>query len=365
MLPSPASDPAALIVHSVEPLNAEPLLARLRARFRTATTDFYVRNHGAMPIIDDESYRLTIHGRVRAPQEFTLADIQDRFRSRSVMATLQCAGNRRVELQQVAPTSGEPWAAGAIGNAEWTGVSLVDVLSEAGAELNPELHVAFEGADAAQNEDAPDAAFGVSIPMAKATQPDVLLAWAMNGEGLTREHGAPLRVIVPGFAGVRSAKWLRSITVQDQPSNAAQQSRDYLLYPPHIRKETASAGEGLTITAMPLNSAICSPPADAVLPAGLIEVRGYAIASGRAVARVDVSPNGGRDWVQAEIEDHGEHRWSWVFWRAALDLSAGEHDLAVRAWDSAGQTQPETIASSWNFRGYLCAAWNRVRIETR
>ena len=275
---------------------------------------------------------------------------------------MQCAGNRRADMQGVHPTTGDPWAPGAIGNAEWTGVSLADVLRAAGADTGPRRHIAFEAADIADNEDAPDAPYGVSIPMTKALDEDVLLAWAMNGAPLAPEHGAPLRVVVPGFAGVRSPKWLKSITVQAEPSRAFQQAHDYLLFPPDMRKETKDEGRGVTITAMPLNAAICEPQAGATLPAGRTLVRGYAIATDRAVTRVDVSPNGGRDWVQATIEDHGNTRWSWTLWHATLDLPLGEHEVAVRAWDAAGQTQPAQPDDTWNFKGYLSASWHRVRV---
>ena len=352
-----------LIVHSAEPLNAEPPLDRLRRTFLTRVADFYVRSHGKLPDIDNGAHQITVGGLVSAPLTLSLEELRNRFEPRTVVAALQCAGNRRVDLQQVRPTTGDPWAPGAIGNAEWNGVALADVLRAAGADLSPGLHVAFEAADIAENEGEPDAPYGVSIPVEKALCTDVLLAWAMNGAPLTREHGAPVRMVVPGFAGVRSPKWLKTITVQAEPSAAFQQAHDYLLFPPDMRKETKDEARGMAITAMPLNAAICEPAAGAILPVGATRVRGYAIATDRAVTRVDVSPNGGRDWVQATIEDHGNKRWSWTLWHATLDLPAGGHELAVRAWDAAGQTQPAQPDDTWNFKGYLSAAWHRVRVS--
>ena len=351
-----------LIVHSAEPLNAEPPLDRLRRSFITDVADFYIRSHGDLPKLDAATHAITVAGMVETPLALTLAELQSRFTPRTVTAVMQCAGNRRADMQQVETTTGDPWAPGAIGNAEWTGVPLSTVLRAAGARLDPDLHVAFESADVADNEDAPDAPYGVSIPMAKALCADVLIAWAMNGEPLTREHGAPLRMVVPGFAGVRSPKWLKSIVVQAEPSTAFQQAHDYLLFPPDMRKDTKDEARGVTITAMPLNAAICEPQPGATLKTGTTTVRGYAIATDRAVTRVDVSPNGGRTWVQATIEDHGNTRWSWTLWHAALDLTEGEHELAVRAWDAAGQTQPAQPDDTWNFKGYLSAAWHRVRV---
>ena len=352
-----------LIVHSAEPLNAEPPLDRLRSSFVTRVEDFYVRSHGDLPDLDPDRHTVDVTGLVATPLTLSVADLRARFTIRTVVAVMQCAGNRRADMQQVRPTTGDPWAAGAIGNAEWTGVSLAEVLREAGAGTDASLHVSFEAADIAQNEGAPDAPYGVSIPMAKALGADVLLAWAMNGAPLTRKHGAPLRVVVPGYAGVRSPKWLKRITVQNQPSYAFQQAQDYLLFPPAARNETRSDFQGFTITEMPVTSAICQPRVGASLPAGRAQVRGYAVATDRAIVRVDVSPNGGCDWVQAVIEDHGKERWSWTLWHVTLDLPKGEHELTVRAWDAAGQTQPAEPDETWNFKGYLGASWHRIRVQ--
>lgn len=352
-----------LIVHSAKPLNAEPPLDRLRSGFLTKTADFYIRSHGDLPYLDATTHKVRITGKVSQPLDLTVADLKDRFTPRTVTAVMQCAGNRRVDMQQVEQTSGDLWASGAIGNAEWTGVALADLLRVAGTSEVEGLHVAFEAVDVAENDGAEDAPYGVSIPMTKAMSGDVLLAWAMNGEPLTVEHGAPLRIVVPGYAGVRSAKWVGEIRVSDKPSDAFQQAKDYLLFPPDMRKETQDPARGRTIYEMPLNAAICEPAAGADLKAGKTVIRGYAIATDRAITRVDVSMNGGRQWQQATIEDHGNARWTWTLWHATVDLPKGEHELTVRAWDAAGQTQPALPDETWNFKGYLSAAWHRVHVK--
>ena len=361
----PASRPSSgLIVHSQEPFNAEPPLDRLRAAFLTPQGDFYVRSHGAIPHLDAMTHRLRLGGRVRTPLELSVVELQDRLPTHTVPAVMQCAGNRRADLQPVRPTSGDHWAAGAIGNAEWTGVRLADLLRAAGSEEEDALHVAFESCDHVEMPGEGRFRFGCSIPMPKALSRDVLVAWAMNGEPLAPEHGHPLRVVVPGFAGVRSAKWLATITVQDRPSANHMQNRDYKLLPPDVTADTVDWEQGITINDMPLNAAICEPAAHARLAAGPVAVRGYAIATARDVARVDVSPDGGLSWVQAELQRRPDAPWSWTFWSTTLHLAPGEHELAVRAWDSAGQTQPAAPDDTWNFKGYLSAAWHRVRIRT-
>lgn len=129
------------------------------------------------------------------------------------------------------------------------------------------------------------------------------------------------------------------------------QARDYKLTPPDVAQDTVDRETGITIHDMPLNSAICEPQAHARMKAGRTTLRGYAIATARAIVRVDVSMDGGRSWSQAEPDHDADAPWSWTFWTATPDLAAGEHELAVRAWDSAGQTQPAQADDTWNFKG--------------
>jgi len=329
----------------------------------TGQQDFYVRSHGNIPRLDGTTHRLRVGGMVQTPLDLSVPELRARFPARTVTAVMQCAGNRRADLQPVRPTSGDPWAPGAIGNAEWTGISLADVLEAAGAADDAALHVAFDACDEVEMPKEGRFTYGASIPITKAMAPEVLLAFAMNGEALAPEHGYPLRVVVPGYAGVRSPKWLSAITVQDRPSDNHMQARDYKLVPADMTEDTVDWDKGITIYDMPLNSAICEPASHAELKAGRTILRGYAIATARAIARVDVSINGGRSWSQAELEHDAQAPWSWTFWSAALDLPKGDHELTVRAWDSAGQTQPAQPDDTWNFKGYLSAAWHRVHVS--
>jgi sulfite oxidase len=351
-----------LIVHSKEPLNAEPRLDRLRENFITPQRLFYVRSHGTIPRLDAATHRLSVRGKVAIPLDLSMDEARQRFARRHVTAVLQCAGNRRADMLRVKPVSGDPWQPGAIGNAEWSGAALADVLRAAGVDEASGLHVAFSCLDDIDLE-GEQFRFGASIPMAKAMSPEVLLAYEMNGEALAPEHGFPLRVVTPGYAGVRSPKWLAAITVQDAPSDNHMQQRDYKLLPPDVTKETVDWSKGMTINDMPLNSAIFEPAPHAALKAGKTTVRGYAIATKRQVVRVDISVDDGRSWSQAALEPHAEAPWSWVFWQAEVELPAGEHEVVARAWDSAGQTQPALPDDIWNFKGYLSAAWHRVRVK--
>ena len=350
-----------LIVHSKQPFNAEPPLDLLRSAFITAQADFYVRSHGTIPRLNGDTHRLVVDGLVERPLDVSMAELRSRFPHRTVTAVMQCAGNRRADMLQVADVSGDPWAPGAIGNAAWTGVALGDVLRDAGVTGDRSYHVAFASSDEIEMEGEGRFLYGVSIPMTKAMSPEVILAFAMNGEDLAPAHGFPIRVVVPGFAGVRSPKWLSRITVQAQPSDNHMQQRDYKMFPSNVTAESVDWTEGVTINDMPINAAICEPSSHASVKAGVTTIRGYAVATAREIVRVDVSCNGGRTWNLAELEKSSP--WSWTFWRASLDLSKGEHELAVRAWDSAGQTQPASPEDTWNFKGYLSAAWHRVRVS--
>lgn len=352
-----------LIVHSEEPFNAEPALDRLRAYFVTDQADFYVRSHGETPTVDVKTFVLSVGGLAKTPLALSLNDIRH-FPECTVEAVMQCAGNRRADMLSVRPVSGDPWSAGAIGNACWTGVRLADVLRAAGADLAPEYHVCFSSLDACK-VDGKQFHFGASIPMSKAMSPEVILAYAMNGAPLEPKHGYPLRVVTPGFAGVRSPKWLAAIDVRDQPSESPIQAEDYKLLPPDIETvEDIDWSRGVTINDLPVNSAICEPAAHTELKAGKHNLKGWATATARPIARIDVSTNGGRTWKQARVESDAS-AWSWTFWTAEVELGVGEHELAVRAWDAAGQTQPALPDDTWNVKGYLSAAWHRVPVTVR
>lgn len=353
----------AMIVHRGFPLNAEPRSAKLAASFITPQADFYIRCHGTIPQIAAEGFKLKVGGRgATTPLELSVSEMRSRFPERKVIAVMQCAGNRRSDMAEVKHVPGDAWGPGAISNAEWSGVALSDVLKAAGAPDDPRLHVAFACHDEI-DEDGERFKYGVSIPMAKAMASETILAFAMNGEPLSPEHGFPVRVVTPGYAGVRSPKWLAAITVQDHPSDSPIQQKNYKLFPSNVTKETVDYAKGFTIDDMPLNSAICEPAEGAKLGAGQVAVRGYAIATGRPIIRVDVSSDEGKTWTQAELDRRTDAPWSWTLWSVKLDLAKGERELVVRAWDAAGETQTSSTAEIWNFPGYLSTAWHRVKVR--
>jgi sulfite oxidase len=187
----------------------------------------------------------------------------------------------------------------------------------------------------------------------------------MNGEELPPPHGFPLRVVVPGYIGARSVKWLTRITVQDDPSANYFQRKAYRFFSPQTNAENVKWDEGMMLGESNVTSVICSHQDGDQISAGIVTVQGYAMAGGeRDVARVDVSHDGGKTWTQAELTDDAQ-RWSWQLWHVDLNLKAGNHQLVVRAVDSAANVQPKDIEDVWNFKGYMNNAWHRVNIVTK
>lgn len=360
-----SSRPAKLIVRQKSPLNAEPPIADLIESWFTPTPEFYVRNHGSIPKLAEETFRLKIEGLVRKPLTLSLRELTRRFRATAAVATMTCAGNRRYEHSKVKKVGGVQWQEGAIGNARWQGVRLSDVLKPAG--LKPEAkHVWFDGLDEIDHK-GKTISFGGSIPLAKAmgdskTMPGALLCTQMNGKPLTPEHGAPLRAVVPGYIGARSVKWLGRIVVSDRPSPNHYVAGAYKIITEGVKLELAEAGP---IYRMPLNAAICTPAAGSTLKAGSVRVSGYALPPGRpgrTVARVELSSDGGRTFRPAKITS-ARREYCWVLWTADVPVSAKTKQFIVRCVDSAGHVQPQTVP--WNMKGYMYNAWHRVPVSVR
>jgi len=356
-------DPS-LEVLSTEPFKAQSPLGRLVDAAITPRELFYVCTHAPIPDVGEETFRLEVSGMVERPLRLRLADLQANFPEVEVTATLQSAANRRTELARVRPLEGlTPWGASGIGTASWRGISLAALLAGAGP-LDGAAHVAFTGLDQCAI-DGQRFDFGGSIPFAKAMAGDVVLAWEMNGEPLAPEHGFPLRVVVPGWIGARSIKWLSRIEVRREPSDNYQQQRGNKLFPPDVDESTVGWTQGLMLGESSLNSAICEPLDGAELPSGPVRVRGYAVAGGqRTIERVDVSADNGASWTVATLAGEAAPG-VWRLWEASLELPAGPHELICRAWDSAAMTQPEDPAHVWNFLGLMNNAWHRVRLWMR
>lgn len=277
---------ADMIVRGCLPYNAEPPPAVLAGSDITPINAFYVRNHGPVPDIAPQHWRLTVGGLVDNPLTVTYERLTTEFDQHCVVATLACAGNRRAELLRVRQIPGkEPWAHGAISTAQWCGVRLADILQAADVHIDEGLHVAFDAPDVAE-EARPIQPYGSSIPLSKALSPEVLLAWQMNSEPLPRAHGGPVRVVVPGFIGARSVKWVTAITVQPGASQNYFQALDYRILPADADADIVGPGEGISLSSLALNCDILDPTDGDDVPAGALTIRGYGMAGdGRSVER--------------------------------------------------------------------------------
>lgn len=345
------------------PLNLGAAAAQLRRDAITPTANFFVRNHAPIPIIDPAAYRLVVDGLVDQSLSLSLSELQQRFPAHTVTATLQCAGHRRRELTELNPIDPAEivWDADAMCTATWTGARLCDLLQQVGVQPAA-AHVAFLGLDAVEKTQD---GFGGSIPLDKAREADVLLAYTMNGAPLLPTYGYPLRMVVPGYIGARSVKWVGRITLQDAPSTNYFQAHAYKLFPPHVRAATVNWEEGEMLGALPLNSFITSPQPGETIPGRPLNVQGIALPGGDAlIERVELSCNGGQTWAAATLTSPRQ-QWTWCFWEATCDLAPGRHELVVRAFDSAGHTQPARLEEVWNFKGYVNNAYHRVVVRVR
>ncbi|XP_004518817.1 probable sulfite oxidase, mitochondrial [Ceratitis capitata] len=361
---------------SERPFNAEPPMKLLGENFFTPNEFFYVRNHLPVPLIDANKFELEVSiettesGMKEQSKSLTLADIK-RMPKYTVTAAVMCGGNRRSEMTRVKSVKGLSWNAGAVGNATWSGARLRDVLLAMGVVPNENLHVVLEGADL----DPTSHPYGASIPLSKAMDErgDVILAYEMNGKVLSRDHGYPLRCIVPGTVGSRNVKWLSRIAVSENESNSHWQQNDYKGFSPSTDWDTVDFSKSPAIQAMPVTSAICSPvDGDALIikDDGYLTVHGYAWSGGgRRIVRVDLTIDQGKTWHVAELqqEDHPDGRhYGWSLWTVRIPIentTSSEVEIWAKAVDSAYNVQPENFENIWNLRGVLANAYHRIRVK--
>jgi DMSO/TMAO reductase YedYZ molybdopterin-dependent catalytic subunit len=301
---------------------------------------FYIRSHAPTPLVDTATWLLRIEGNgVRKPVSYTYEELWNRFPLVSAIRTIECAGNRRVLLgNQFSHTfRGTPWGRGAIGTAEWTGVRLRDLLEPAGLRASAR-DVMPESLDAIRARRP--------MPLAKAMADDTLVALAMNGEVLPADHGFPARVVVSGWLGAASIKWLDRIEVSEQQLHVPWNTTDYVLVGPNFPADGRARGP--VITTLPA-TALVELPWPAWLRAEPQIVRGRAFAGEDAVAAVGYRINDG-PWQPARLGSPNV-RGAWVRWQFGWTPEPGEHTLRVRVTDEHGHTQPET--PDWNELGYL------------
>jgi DMSO/TMAO reductase YedYZ molybdopterin-dependent catalytic subunit len=340
---------AALTMVQPEPFNAEAPPEALVSDI-TPTELHYVRSNFALPRHDG---RLEICGAVANPSTLTL-DALRALPSVTRVVTLECAGNGR--LGQTPLPVGEPWGGYAVSASRWTGTRLSDVLQQV-APRTGAVDVVFEGADHGRYYQHEDITYRRALSAAHALDPasDILIAYEMNGEPLTPDHGAPFRLIVPDWYGVASTKWLTRIEVLTTRFVGEFQSGHYMYEWPHQPHEP--------VTLLRVRSRITDPVPGATIPAGVYTVRGKAWSGTGPVTEVHVSDTGEGEWQPARLEKPGDPA-QWQNWSFDWHVTGvGRHTLRARATDAAANVQPEV--PPWNRLGYGNNAIEVIYVDVR
>jgi DMSO/TMAO reductase YedYZ molybdopterin-dependent catalytic subunit len=317
----------------------------------------YLLTHYDIPLLDSRMWRLTVDGEVDRPLMLDLVDIQARPVVTRIV-TLECAGNGRALLTP-RPVS-QPWLEEAVGTAEWTGTPLAPLLREAGIRAGA-VDVAFTGADHGF-ERGVEQDYQRGLSLDEALDEDVLLVHTMNGQPLPPQHGAPLRLLVPGWYGMAQVKWLTRISVLDVPFDGYQNATAY-----RIKQDDNEGGEPVTRIRP---RALLQPPGcpdfqtrTRILDRGVHELTGRAWSGWGQVTRVEVSVDGCRSWDDAELGPEAG-RYAWRAWRWSWHVETpGHYEISARATDAVGNVQP--IDPPWNRQGMANNGAQRVLVTVR
>jgi DMSO/TMAO reductase YedYZ molybdopterin-dependent catalytic subunit len=316
-----------------------------------APGDFFVRSHFAVPGIDSAAWRCTVDGAVDRPVTLDL-DALRALPQRRLAVTLECAGNGRTLLRP--EVKGAPWTLGAVSTATFTGASLRDVLDRAGIR-DVAVEVVCRGADSGTVPDGRQVGFERSLPLDVARDPDVLVAWGMNGAPLAPEHGAPVRLIVPGWYGVASVKWLVGLSVVTAPFAGIFQGESY------VYRGCAAYPENTPVGPVRVRALIASPVAGATVSRGALTVKGSAWSGSGAIVKVEISTDDAASWRAATLLAPASPRAA-TPWHATIRVeSNGEVEILARATDGAGNVQP--LDPPWNVLGYGNNAVQRIIVR--
>jgi len=330
----------------------------------TPFAKFFIRNNGQVPeaAANPDAWSIKIDGEVNKPLELTLGDLKKKFPSRTYRMMLECGGNGRSFFSP--PGRGNQWTNGGAGCAEWNGVPLKDLLAAAGLKPSAKF-TGHYGGDLHLSGDATKDALSRGMPIAKALEQHTLVVWAMNGQPLPTIHGGPVRLLVPGWTGSLSSKWLKRVWVRDKPHDGqGMGGTSYRV--PVVPIVPGSNNDGKTfrdLESMPVRGIITNPANGTKLAAGTraIPLRGAAWAGDNTVAAVDISIDFGQTWKRASVAPP-KNRYDWQRWTHNVTLpSDGYFELWVRATDSTGKAQP-LVAPNWNPQGYGANPINRIAV---
>jgi sulfite oxidase len=335
--------------HSYKPCNAETPVQFIADNPLTPTDLWYIRNHHPVPDINKDDFFLSISGK-GVNKRLTVSDLK-KLKRTSLTTTIQCGGNRRDGYNDIDKTSGTPWDVGAISTAKWSGVLLSDIVKVHDKNAK---HIQFESEDTLK----------ASVPIEKLRKKEVLIAYEMNGKPIPRDHGYPLRAIVPGYVGVRNVKWLSKITLSDQEAEGPwQRSISYKVLPSDIKDASKIDSTKIpTMQEMPLQSAITNirKENDKYI------VEGYAwTGSGDEITKVEISNDDGATWSSAGLNkelNKNQKSWAWTIWKDEHVVSDNPCFMC-RAFDKSGKSQPDALDKKWNVRGLNNNTWHRKCYE--
>jgi DMSO/TMAO reductase YedYZ molybdopterin-dependent catalytic subunit len=344
-----------LMVLSQDPLVVGVPLNSLNQE-RTSANQFFIRNHFNIPQVDASTWSLTVDGEVERTLHLKYDEITGMV-AKELMVLLECAGNSRASVQP--PIEGLLWDHSGVSTARWKGVSVRAVLERAGLRGSAK-EVLFQGADGGKERGVPgEMNFAMSLPLEKALEPDTILAYEMNEEPLAPEHGYPVRVVVPGWFGMTSVKWLTRMRVLDRPFEGYHQTSYYVL----ISEGIADSSPKERVTSMPVKSLISWPSRGQVLDMGSHSVRGVAWSGHGTITQVEFSVDNGRTWHLADL-DVSESPYAWRQWQIEWEArQPGYFLLRARATDRAGNCQPSQ--AKWNFRGFANNSIHAVPVQVR
>ena len=362
---SPIPGKPDLRILTERPLNAETP-AHLLDDAVTPTSRMFVRNNGIPPdtrAVDPLDWSLDVSGEAcMRPTRFTVRDLKTSYDHVTLKLQLECGGNGRAEFHPA--VTGNQWTTGAVACPEWTGVRLRDVLDSCGVARNA-VYVAYESADTHLSGDPTRRPISRGVPVGKALEAESMIAWAMNGQPLAPLHGFPLRLVIGGWPGSVSGKWLTRILVRDRVHDGAKMGGQSYRVPcnPVAPGATVPDQDMCIIGSMPVKSLITFPESGACRPISEpITARGHAWAGDRAVRDVFTSIDHGATWQRTAIEPPA-NRLAWQQWSTWVSPSRpGYYELWARAVDDEGVSQP-VVMPAWNPRGYLNNACHRIAIE--
>lgn len=352
-----------LIVRNDRPINLETPPHLLDPDI-TPVENFFVRNNGLVPEATDDpdSWTLTIDGEVDNEIEITLGELKRDFEHVTMQAVIECAGNGRAGFEP--SPSGNQWEVGAVGNGEFVGVRLRDVLERAGVR-DTAVYTGHYGADPHLSMEPDRPAISRGVPIEKALDENTLLIWGMNGEDLPLAHGFPLRILVPGWVGSANQKWLTRIWIRDQEHDGpGMTGLSYRMprYPVEPGAEVPHEDMEVMETLL-IKSVITRPETNAEVPANeRLRVRGHAWAGETDVADVKVSMDYGLTWMDTEFTP-SPNKYAWATFEADIAFpQAGYYEIWARATDSEGATQP-MVVPGWNPRGYGNNSAHRIAVR--